>query len=51
MSWAMLEEGCWRGKGSWGVAKAGRLPEELALGTLTSWGSWGSRPAVAADPS
>ena len=49
-SWAMLEAQWWRGVGSEGVARAERLPEELAVGTLTSWGSWGSRPPVAADP-
>ena len=41
-------------EGAWGRvegdAMPDRLPEEAARGTRTSWGSWGSTPAVAADP-
>lgn len=48
MSWAMLEG--WWGPDE-GVAMPDRLLEDVALGTRTSWGSWGSTPEAAADPS
>ena len=48
MSWAMLEGG-WRREE--GVTMLDRLLEDVALGTRTSWGSWGSTPEAAADPS